>query len=395
MNDLLPVEDAQARLLALRSPVDTEMIPVDDAAGRWLAVDVLARRTQPAADLSAMDGYAIRYAECPGPWTVVGESAAGTPLDRTIVPGEAARIFTGAPMPEGADTIMVQEEAARDGDTLRLDGEGPAELGSHVRRKGRDFADGDMLLERGAKLTPPALGLAVAGGHGTLPVHRRIRVALISTGDELVPAGQPTDAAQLPASNGPMLAAQLAALPITIDDLGIVPDTRTALAEALDASRDADVIVTIGGASVGNHDLVRPALEMAGAAIDFWRIAMKPGKPLMAGTLDRSVILSLPGNPASSFVTAKLFLEPLVAHLSGASTPLPAYRTARLASELPAIGIRTEYLRARWQDEAVEALDQQSSASLAALAQAELLIRRPAASPTARAGDIVEILPLA
>lgn len=395
MSSLLPVEDAQARLLALASPVDAETLPIAEAAGRWLAESLAARRTQPATDLSAMDGYAIRFAECPGPWSVIGESAAGAPLDRTLAPGEAARIFTGAAMPDGADTVMIQEEAERDGDRVTLSGEGPSGAGGNVRRKGRDFNEGDALLDAGDKLTPPALALAIAGGHGALPVRRAIRVALISTGDELVPAGEPTDAAQLPASNGPMIVAQLAGLPVEIDDLGIVGDTREALAKAFEAARKADVIVTIGGVSVGDHDLVRPVLEAAGANIDFWRIAMKPGKPLMAGTLGHSVMLGLPGNPASAFVTAKLFLEPLIAHLSGASDPLPRYQSARLAADLPAIGVRTEYVRGRWRDGGVEVLTQQSSAALAALASAELLIRRPADSAVARAGDRVDILPLA
>lgn len=395
MSSLLPVEDAQARLLALTSPVDAETLPVAEAAGRWLAESLAARRTQPATDLSAMDGYAIRFAECPGPWSVIGESAAGAPLGRTLAPGEAARIFTGAAMPGGADTVMIQEEAERDGDRLTLSGEGPSSVGGNVRRKGRDFNEGDALLDAGEKLTPPALALAIAGGHGALPVRRAVRLALISTGDELVPAGEPTDAAQLPASNGPMIVAQLADLPVEIDDLGVVGDTREALAKAFDAARNADVIVTIGGASVGDHDLVRPVLEAAGAKIDFWRIAMKPGKPLLAGTLGHSVVLGLPGNPASAFVTAKLFLEPLIAHLSGASEPLPRYQSARLAADLPAIGVRTEYVRGRWRDGEVEVLTQQSSAALAALASAELLIRRPADSAVARAGDRVDILPLA
>ena len=260
MSGLLPVEDAQKRLLALAAPVDTETVPIAAAAGRWLADDIVARRTQPAVDLSAMDGYAIRFDERPGPWTVVGESAAGRPFDQTLEPGEATRIFTGAAMPAGADTVLVQEEADRDGDTLRMTGEGPSGQGGNVRCAGRDFADGDLLLRQGARLTSPALALAIAGGHGELAVRRPIRVALISTGDELVPAGVSTSAAQLPASNGPMLVAQLGGLPVTINDLGLVADTRKSLSAALDEAADADIIVTIGGASVGDHDLVRPVL---------------------------------------------------------------------------------------------------------------------------------------
>ena len=395
MTDLLPVADAQARLLALAKPVETETLPIADAAGRWLADGLTARRTQPAVNLSAMDGYAIRFAECPGPWTVVGESAAGNPLDKSLAPGEAARIFTGAAIPDGADTVLVQEEAECDGTTLRMTGEGPSGEGGNVRRSGRDFADGDQVLEAGVRLTPPALGVAIASGHGALPVRRPIRVAIISTGNELVQPGEPTTSAQLPASNGLMLIAQLSSLPVEINDLGIVADTRAALSAALDAASGTDIIVTIGGASVGDHDLVRPALEAAGAAIDFWRIAMKPGKPLMAGTLDGSVVLGLPGNPASAFVTAKLFLEPMIAHLSGASDPLPRFQPATLGVGMPAVGKRTEFVRGRWDGGVVRPLDQQSSAALNALAQAELLIQRSAGSAEAEPGHSVDILPLA
>lgn len=395
MSALLPVTEAQARLLALAEPVAPETLPVADALGRWLSADIAALRTQPAVNLSAMDGYAIRFAECPGPWTVVGESAAGSGFDESLEPGEAVRIFTGAAVPEGADTVVMQEDAALDGDLLTLNSEGPSETGAHIRRKGRDFADGDILLHKGARISPAALALAITGGHGILPVRRAIRIALISTGDELVPAGQPTNPAQLPASNGPMLAAQLERLPVKIDDLGIVPDTLEALAKALDMAKEADIIVTIGGASIGDYDLVKPALEAAGAAMDFWRIAMKPGKPLMAGTLGNATVLGLPGNPASAFVTAKLFLEPLIAHLAGSLDPLPRFQPARLAAPLPQVGKRTEYLRGRWQAGAIEPLLQQSSAALAALADAELLIHRPAESTEAQAGEEISILPIA
>lgn len=395
MAALIPVEEARARLLALGEPVDTETLSITDTAGRWLAENVPARRTQPAADLSAMDGYAIRFAECPGPWTVVGESAAGSAFEQPLSPGEAARIFTGAPVPEGADTVIMQEEIARDGDILTLQGEGPREIGAHIRLKGGDFSENTILLHKGAKVSPAALALAITAGHGTLPVRRMIRIALISTGDELVPAGHPTGPAQLPASNGPMLAAQLQSLPVRINDVGIVPDTLDALEKAFDSARDADIIVTIGGASVGDYDLVKPALEAAGAAMDFWRIAVKPGKPLMAGTLGDAIVIGLPGNPASAFVTAKLFLEPLVAHLSGSQDPAPRFQPARLAAALPPIGLRTEYLRGRWRNGLVEPVLQQSSAALGALAEAELLIYRPAQSVAAQAGDEIFIMPIA
>ena len=206
---LLTVAEAQARVLALAGPLEVEQAGLVDAAGRWAAAPVTARRDQPAADLSAMDGYALRFAELPGPWTVVGESKAGGGLDRALRPGEAARIFTGAPLPEGADTVLVQEEAARDGATLRLAGDGPPRLGAHVRRLASDFAAGAVLVGAGERYTPARIALAAMGGHGTLQVPRRPRVTVLSTGDELVLPGAPLSGVALPASNGPMLHAML------------------------------------------------------------------------------------------------------------------------------------------------------------------------------------------
>ncbi|NNC73160.1 MAG: molybdopterin molybdotransferase MoeA [Sphingomonadaceae bacterium] len=394
MSGLLPVDEAQSRLLGLANPLDMETAAVGNAAGRWLAEDVKALRTQPAADLSAMDGYALRFDELPGPLTVIGESAAGSPLGKAIGTGEAARIFTGAPVPEGADTVMVQEEALREGDELRLDGEGPAQRGANIRRKGRDFADGDVLLHAGERLTAPRIGLAITAGHGELPVRRVARLSLISTGDELVMPGMAVGDSQIPASNGPMLVAQLAALPVDIVDHGIVPDSESALADTVERARDADIIVTIGGASVGDYDLVHPVFTAAGATFDFLKIRMKPGKPLMAGKLGSAVVVGLPGNPASAFVTAKLFLEPLIAHLSGAAKPLPVFASAPLAAPLRQGGSREEYLRGRWRSGAVEAIDQQSSAAPVALADAEFFIRRKPGAPAAAPGDKVDILPV-
>jgi molybdopterin molybdotransferase len=343
-----------------------------------------------------MDGYAIRFAELPGPWTVAGESAAGGGLGRALLPGEAARIFTGAPVPEGADTILVQEEAARAGDLMRLDGEGPGRAGQHVRPAGSDFAAGDRLIAAGEPLTPARIALAAIGGHGALPVRRRPRIALISTGDELVAAGDPVSGVQLPASNAPMLAAMLGSSQAEIEQLGIVRDDLDALAAAFaDAAAAADIIVTTGGASVGDRDLVRPALERAGAAIDFWRVAMKPGKPLMAGRFGNAIVLGLPGNPVSAFVTARLFLLPLIAHMLGAARPIAPSSTAALDGALPPTGGRAEYLRAIRTTTGVRPLTGQDSAALLALAQADVLIVRAPNSPPAKAGQPVEILPLA
>jgi molybdopterin molybdotransferase len=392
---LLSVADAQARIAALGQLLPVETVPLAEAAGRWAAAGIAAVRTQPAADLSAMDGYAIRFAERPGPWRVVGESAAGGGLGRPLEPGEAARIFTGAPMPAGADTVLIQEEATRDGDRLTMTGEGPPTQGAHVRRRGADFAAGDALIAPGDRMTPARIALAATGGHGTIAVRRRPRIALLSTGDELVAPGAPTAGTQLPASNAPMLAALLAGLPVHVEDRGIVPDRLDALVAAFHDAADCDVIVTTGGASVGDHDLVRPALLAAGATLDFWRVAMKPGKPLMAGRLGDAVVIGLPGNPVSAFVTATLFLRPLIAGMAGAADPLPQTRPAPLLAPLPPTGPRAEYLRGRWQGGAVQPLAGQDSAALAMLAAAELLIVRAPHSAAAAAADIVDIVTLA
>lgn len=392
---LLPVAEAQARLFALANPVTIESVPLVDAAGRWAAHRVIARRRQPAADLSAMDGYAIRFADMPGPWRVTGESAAGTGYAGSVSPREAVRIFTGAPLPAGTDTILIQEDAACEGEALTLTGEGPAVRGQHVRTAASDFDNDAMLIEAGARLTPARIALAAIGGHGMLDVRRRVRVTLISTGDELVAPGVPLSGVQLHSSNAPMLAAMLGGLPVEIVDAGIVPDRLDALVAAFVAARNADVIVTTGGASVGDHDLVRPALERAGATLDFWKVAMKPGKPLMAGTLGNAVVLGLPGNPVSAFATTSLFLQPLIAALGGAADPLPQLHRASLAIDLPATEKRVEYLRAIWIGGTVRTAASQDSAALLALASANALIVRPPHAPAARAGDEVDVIAIA
>lgn len=394
MADLLPVADAQRRLFALAQPVAAETVPLAQAAGRWAAAPVIAARTQPEQPLSAMDGYAIRFADLPGPWQVIGESAAGRPFPGAAGAQQAIRIFTGAALPKGADTVLVQEEARREGDVLHLDGEGPAHLGRNVRAAGLDFHTGDSLIAAGERLTPARIALAATAGHATLPVRRRIRIAIAATGDELRPPGAPLAPGQLPESNGAMLAAMLAGLPVEIDDLGILPDRHEAL-EAAFAAVTADILVTTGGASVGDHDLVRPALEAAGAQIDFWKVAIRPGKPMMAGRLRETVVLGLPGNPVSAFVTARIFLLPLVAHLSGARAPLPAMRTATLGEPLPGNGPRADYMRAAHRDGRVVAAQIQDSSMLRTLARADCLIVRQPHAPAANPGDSVEILDIA
>nr|WP_276046399.1 MULTISPECIES: molybdopterin molybdotransferase MoeA [unclassified Sphingomonas] len=394
---MLPIAEAQARLFALTTPVAAETVPLAAAAGRWAAADVLARRTQPAADLSAMDGYAIRFADLPGPWTLVGESAAGRPYAGGIAAGQTARIFTGAAMPAGADTVMIQEEVSRDGNRVHLTGEGPPALGRNTRRRGLDFHDGDRLIGAGERLTPARIAVAATGGAANLAVNRRVRVALVATGDELVQPGDtgaPHDPAALPESNRAMLAAMLADLPVEIVHLGILPDDLATLRDAF-AAVDADLLVTTGGASVGDHDLVRPALEAAGGSIDFWRIALRPGKPMMAGRLGHTIVLGLPGNPVSAFVTAILFVKPMIARLGGAADPLPRSSAAILGEDLPANGPRTDYLRAEIRDGRAYASTIQDSSMLLTLARSHCLIVRAAGAPPAPAGDSAEILVIA
>lgn len=394
MADLLPVADAQCRLFALAEPVSTETAPLIQATGRWAAAPIAAMRTQPEQALSAMDGYAIRFADLPGPWQVIGESAAGRPFPGIAAAHKAVRIFTGAALPAGTDTVLIQEEARREGDRLHLDGEGPAHLGRNVRDAGLDFHAGDALIAAGERLTPARIALAATAGHATLPVRRCIRIGIAATGDELRAPGAPLAPGQLPESNGAMLAAMLAGLPVEVTDLGILPDRQDMLAAAF-AAVAADILVTTGGASVGDHDLVRPALQAAGAEIDFWKVAIRPGKPMMAGRLRDTVVVGLPGNPVSAFVTARIFLLPLVAHLSGASDPLPATRIATLGEPLPTNGPRADYLRAAHRNGRVVAAPIQDSSMLRTLARADCLIVRTPHVPAAKPGDSVEILDIA
>ncbi len=390
---LLSVPEAQARLFALGSPVPVETVKLRDAVGRWAANDVLARRTQPTANLSAMDGYALRFDDLPGPLTVIGESAAGRSFESALSPGQAIRIFTGAAMPDGADSVLVQEEAVRDGDTVRLSGEGPTR-GGNVRRKGLDFSEGETLVGTGERLTPARIALAAIAGHGTLAVRRRLRVAILASGDELVAPGAALTANALPESNGAMLTAMLADLPVDVIDLGILPDRLDAIVAAF-ATVDADILVTTGGASVGDHDLIRPALQAAGGNLDFWRIALRPGKPMLAGRLRDTVVLGLPGNPVSAFVTATIFLRPLIAHLAGAANPLPSPRHAILDAPLPANDQRQDYLRATTHTGRVAPASQQDSSMLRTLARADCLIVRAPYAPAAVPGDLVEVVMLA
>lgn len=392
---LIPVAEAQRRLLALAPDLPVEQVALTAAAGRPVAADVLALRTQPDADLSAMDGYAIRFADLPGPFNRIGESAAGRPFTTEIGERQTARIFTGARLPAGADTVLVQEDARCEGDRVLLTGDGSRAAGQWVRPRGLDFADGDRLVTQGEIATPARIALAAIGGHATIPVRRRVRIAIAATGDELGAPGTSLAAGQLPEANGPMLAALFANLPAHIDDLGILPDDRAVLAHAF-AATTADLLIVTGGASVGDHDLVAPALVDAGAAIDFHRVAMRPGRPLLAGRMRDTVVLGLPGNPVSAFVTALLFALPLVRHLSGDPHPWPRTRTMPLGDALAANDGRQDYLRAaQAPDGTVASLGRQDSSMLATLSRADCLIVRAPHAPAALAGSLVETIAIA
>lgn len=396
MSGLLPVEEAQARLLALRTPLASENIPFPESLGRYLSNDVVALRDQPASALSAMDGYAIRFGDLPGPWSVIGETAAGTAPDRSVGPREAVRIFTGAMLPSGADTVIVQEDVARKDDALTLTGDGPGSRGRHIRARAADFAAGDCLLPAGTRLTPGAIAAAAMSGAGQLAVGRRPRVAILTTGDELVQPGHPLAPGQIPDSNGAMLAAMLAGEVAKAILPHHIRDDRATLSKLLkELARRHDVVVTVGGASVGDYDHVRGALEDAGGHLDFWKIAMRPGKPLIAGTIGDAVLLGLPGNPSSAYVTATLFLLPLVRHLAGARAPFPAVHRAPLAAALAEGGTRRDYLRARLDGGRLTPLFGQESGLTLPLASANALLIREIGAPARAAGDMADYIVIA
>ena len=385
------LEEAQVRLLALAPRLPSETIPTEAALGRYLSETLRAARTQPAADLSAMDGYALAGGE--GPWRLVGESRAGAPFRDVLAPGQAVRISTGAMIPPGADRVLLQEEAQDHGGHIVAAAATPPP-GHHIRPRGLDFHAEDLLLESGTRITPARLALALAAGRGAISVSRRPVVAVLDSGDEL--AGDPALCLphQTPASNGAMIAAMLAPLNCAIRRIGPVPDDRAALAAALEQAEGADILITSGGASVGTHDLIKPALADWGARTDFWRVAIKPGKPLLVATRGEAVILGLPGNPVSSFATAFLFALPLVRAAMGDPTPLPRPLTLRAGEALPPGGARREFLRGVRSGDQVALAGSQDSSALLALARADCLIDRPAGAPPVAAGEPLTVFQL-
>jgi molybdopterin molybdotransferase len=401
---LTPVDEALARVLAsVAAPTEPEEVALAEACGRTLASDVAARRVQPPFANSAMDGYALRAEDATAAsarLTVVGESAAGRPFAGRVRPGEAARIFTGAPLPEGADAVAMQEKVRRDGDVVILDA--PVAPGAHVRPRGGDFGAGEILLRAGRRLTGRDVALAAAANHPTLMVRRRPRVAILANGDELIRPGVAMGPSQIVSSNTYAVAAIVAAAGGAPIDLGVAADDPAALADKLAqaVAERADALVTLGGASVGDHDLTRQALLNAGMDLGFWRVAMRPGKPLLHGRLGATIVLGLPGNPAPSTLCALLFLRPLIRALLGdPEAGADPSEPARLATPLPATGPRRDYARAtltRGVDglDLATPLDTQDASLTKALADADALLVRPPNAPAASAGDVCRIIRL-
>jgi len=400
---LMPVAEALTRVLADAEPLAAEATPLADAHGRVLAADVVALRTQPPADVSAMDGYAVRSADVakvPVKLKIIGEVAAGHPFRGTIGAGEAARIFTGGVLPPGADTIVIQENTSREGEAVVVIT--PSGKGKHVRDEGLDFKSGAVLLAKGRRLTDRDLALAAAMNHPTVPVHRCPKVALLATGDELVMPGGTPGFGQIVYSNGYATMAAARQEGCEVVDLGIVPDRLVETAAAVRCARDlgADILVTSGGASVGDYDLVREALASEGLALSFWKVALRPGRPMMHGRLGRMHVLGLPGNPVSAYVCTVLFLLPLIRRLAGRSDVVPPTETARLGCDLPANDERADYLRATLaiSPDGVPVATPapvQDSSMLMPLARADCLLVRAPFAPAAKAGESCSIIRLA
>jgi len=394
---LISVDEALARILDGVTPTEPQTVPILDAAGRVLSEDVAATLTQPPFASSAMDGYAVRAADLasvPARLKVTGTSAAGRGYRGQCAAHEAIRIFTGAPLPEGADTVVIQENTDREGDDVIV--REPAKAFANVRARGADFIEGQVLLHTGRVLDAHALTLAAALGHARLAVHRKPVVAILATGDELVPPGTVPGPDQIVSSNPVGLAALVAGAGGTPRLLGIARDTEAAIAAKIAEAQGADVLVTIGGASVGDHDLVAPALAARGMTLDFWKVAIRPGKPLLFGRLESSRVIGLPGNPVSALVCARVFLVPLVRALLGATVQGIGRETARLARDLEANGPRLHLMRAtlaRAADGVLIAspLPSQDASLLSALAAADCLIIRKPDAPAAPAGSEIEI----
>jgi molybdopterin molybdotransferase len=400
---LLPVEEALRRIYARVPMPQAEWVPLPDANGRVLAAPLVAAHDQPPFDASAMDGYAVRSADFEkiaenGRSSAVhlqGISAAGSGFSGEIGPGDAVRIFTGAPMPAGADCVVMQEDAIVEGDAISF--KSLPKSGQSVRRRGHDFQIGQELLPAGFTLTPYALTLAAAANQARLSVWKRPTISILSTGDELVPPGSPLAASQIVASNGFGLIPLLSAHATMVADLGIVRDDFSALRAKLDQALEADIVVTTGGASVGDHDIVQDVLKDLGVEIDFWRINMRPGKPLLFGTRGKTLVFGLPGNPVSALVTATVFVLPALKHWQRTANPEGAHLRFPLAAPLPANGPRRHFLRASFETAetgatGVRPFTETDSAHTSSLARAQALVIQSENSSALEAGALVDII---
>lgn len=396
---MITVEVALERVLAGCKATTPEMVALPAALSRVLAEDVAARVAHPPMDVSAMDGYALRAADVsqtPVCLTIIGESAAGRPFCGPLAAGQAVRIFTGAAIPSGADAVVMQEDAERSGAQVTIAVGQP--VGRHIRPMGQDFLPGQIMLKSGTIMGPRQIGLAAAMNVPWLSVRRRPRVAILSTGDEIAMPGDPLGAAQIVSSNGPALAALVTMLGGEPVQLGIAKDSRQSLSAMVAASAGCDLLLTSGGASVGDYDIVQDVLAEHGLKLDFWKIAMRPGKPLMFGTLKHVPVLGLPGNPVAALVCAYVFLAPMLRALQGLPSQTPAM-PAVLGAGLRANDARQDYLRASLERHADGQLvatphSRQDSAVISGLSAAQALILRPPHALEAKAGDAVTIIPL-
>jgi molybdopterin molybdotransferase len=400
-SSLLPAEEALAKVVNGATELPSEQVPLGEALGRVLAADVKSLRTQPPFDVSAMDGYAARAADLVKnkPLKLAGESAAGHPLQHELKAGEAARIFTGAVVPKGADVVVEQESAKQDGNVVTL----PAyERGKNIRAAGADFKEGDVILKKGERLTARSVGLAAAMDHATLECAKRPRVSIIATGDELVLPGAGGPPERIVASNMYSIAALCAKEGAVVVDARVFKDKLDLISGAIEGAKEsADVIVTLGGASVGDHDLIRPALDKLGAVIDFHKIALRPGKPTLSAGLGKARVLGLPGNPVSTYVCSVVFLIPLLRKLQGMNDPVPKPQPAILGADIWENDHRADYIRSTsaFDDQGRRVVTpflkkSQDSSFTAMLARADCLLLRSANAPAAKAGDLVQFIPL-
>lgn len=395
---MLSVEDARARIVAPLRPTSTEIVPLPDAWGRVLAEPVRARLAQPPSDMSAMDGYAVQAAAAPlgAHLPIIGHAPAGRPFEGAVMAGQAVRLFTGSVMPRGADAVILQEDVDRDGDAVTL--RAAATLGRHIRRAGQDFGLGDTLIDAGIRLGARHIGLAAAANHPWLAVHRRPRIAILATGDEIVLPGEALPPGGIVSSNAHALAALVRAAGGEPVVLPIAADDPAAIAATADRLGSVDLLVTTGGASVGEHDLVQSSLATRGFELDFWRIAMRPGKPLLFGTLAGVPVLGLPGNPVSAIVCAVLFLWPALGRLSGLADDALPVTQARLGAPVPANDHRADHLRAATALEdgilVATPFGRQDSSMLRVLAAAGCLVLRPPHAPALDAGAAVPVIRL-